>query len=146
MATEKTVQINATMGETFKIESKIRDHVVYVDQPKPAGGTDAGPTPLEYLFLSLGACVLSIARIKANQEKIALRGMEVEVSGPLNVEVLLGKSQDTRCGFEGITAKVKIDADMTPEEKAEFLHAVDLRCPVSDNLQNPTPVTVELAE
>jgi uncharacterized OsmC-like protein len=36
---------------------------------------------------------------------------------------------------------VKMDADMTKEEKEAFLHEVDLRCPVSDNIHNATPMT-----
>ena len=50
-----------------------------------------------------------------------------------------------RAGFQSITAKVKIDADLSEEEKKEFLEEVDRRCPVSDNLMKLTPVTVKLA-
>lgn len=146
MATEKTVQVKTRLVEGFKMESPIRSHVLYVDQPKATGGTDTGPTPLEYLFLSLGSCVASIARIKANQEKIALRGIEVDVEGTLNLDTLLGKDPEKKCGFYGVTAKVTIDADMSREEKAKFLREVDERCPVSANLSHETPVSVVLAE
>ncbi|MEZ5578014.1 MAG: hypothetical protein R3F36_05055 [Candidatus Competibacteraceae bacterium] len=37
-----------------------------------------------------------------------------------------------------------IDADMTREEKEEFLHEVDRRCPVSENLLNATPITLHV--
>ena len=142
----KSVQIKATMGQGFKIESKIRDHTVYIDQPKQAGGTDAGPTPLEYFQFSLAGCIASIARIAAMQQKIDLRSVDVEVDGELNLDVLLGKNKEDRSGFGGLTAKVKIDADLSPEEKKAFLHDVDRRCPISDNIQNVTAVNVELVE
>jgi len=37
--------------------------------------------------------------------------------------------------------RAKIDADMTKEEKEAFLHEVDRRCPVSDNIHNVTQMT-----
>ncbi len=144
MATMKQVEVTANLGEKFTIESHIRGHKLFVDQPTAAGGQDAGPTPLEYLFLSLGSCIGSIGRIVANQKRLPVRGMRVVVSGDLDVNTLLGKGTENRAGFTGITAKVDIDADMSREEKQRFLEEVDRRCPVSDNLQRLTPVSIEL--
>jgi putative redox protein len=144
MATFKTVDISARMGERFRIESRIRDHVLIVDQAKAAGGEDAGPTPLEYLFLSLAGCVASIARIVANQQKLPLRSMEVRVVGELDVETLMGKAQENRAGFTGLRVITKIDADMSKDQKERFLHEVDARCPVSDNLKSLTPLYFEV--
>jgi uncharacterized OsmC-like protein len=44
-----------------------------------------------------------------------------------------------------MVATVKVDADLSDEEKKEFLEEVDRRCPISDNLMNTTPVEVKLA-
>jgi len=144
MATMKKVEIRANMGAGMKIECRAGQHVVLIDQPKSGGGTDAGPTPLEYLFCALAGCIASVGRIAAHHKKIALRGMEVVVSGELDVDALLGKTTQSRAGFPGITVRVKIDADLSDEQKAAFLHEVDARCPVSDNLRQFTTVTAEL--
>jgi putative redox protein len=146
MATMKKVQIEAKMGPAFTIESTIRDHRVYVDQPKTGGGEDKGPTPLEYLFLALGSCICSIGRIVANQRKINLRGMEVTMEGELDLEGLLGKNHEAKAGFTGIKVFARIDADMSKVEKEKFLQEIDRRCPVSDNLCKLTPVSLEVAE
>ena len=142
----KNVQVSMTLGPQFAMESKIGNHVIRVDQPKANGGEDTGPTPLEYLFVSLAGCIGTIGRIMAHQRKLPLRSMQIDVSGDLDTEVLLGKKKEPRSGFTGIKALVKIDADMSPEEKRQFLHEVDLRCPISDNIANATPVAVELLE
>ncbi len=138
MATIKKVQVEARLGERFKIESKIGNHIVVVDQPKTGGGEDAGPTPLEYFFLSLAGCIGTIARIAAKQKKINLRGMDVKVEGELDIEALMGRNPDAHSGFGGITVRARIDADMTKEEKEQFLAEVERRCPVSDNIRNLT--------
>lgn len=142
MATIKHVVVEARMGERFKIESTIGNHTVVVDQPKAGGGEDAGPTPLEYFLLSVAGCIATIARIAAKQRRINLRGMDVKVEGELDVEGLLGRNPDAQSGFRGITVRAKIDADLTKEEKEAFLHEVDRRCPVSDNIHRVTPVTL----
>lgn len=144
MATMKKVEIRATMGAGMKIECRAGQHVVLIDQPKSGGGTDTGPTPLEYLFCALAGCIGSIGRIVAHQKKITLRGMEVTVAGELDTDTLLGKAKQNRAGFSGITVRVKIDADLTAEQKVEFLREVDERCPVSDNLRQVTRVTTEV--
>jgi uncharacterized OsmC-like protein len=92
VATIKQVQVEAHLGDRFKIESKIGNHTLVVDQPKTGGGEDAGPTPLEYFFLSLAGCIATIGRIAAKQKRINLRSMDVKVAGELNVEGLMGRN------------------------------------------------------
>jgi len=120
-------------------------HTALVDQPEAMGGKNQGPSPLDYVFISLASCLVTIGKIVASQRKIELRGMEVEVSGELNLEVLRGQEKNERAGFTSMVANVKIDADMTDEEKKDFLEEVDRRCPISDNLSHTTPIEVNLA-
>jgi len=94
--------------------------------------------------MALGGCVAAIGRIIANQKKLAVRGIEVTVEGDIDTDGLLGKPSGKRVGFSAITARVKIDADMSVAEKEKFLHDIDARCPISENLQNATPVAMTL--
>jgi uncharacterized OsmC-like protein len=142
---KKTVVVESKLNEKFVIESDIRGHKVLIDQPKNAGGTDTGPTPLEMLFAALAGCIGSISRIVAMQKRIELRGMTIKVEGELDTDGLLGKPIEGRMGFEGFTIAVDIDSDMTDAEKEAFIHEVDGRCPVSENLLNATPVSIKLA-
>lgn len=142
---KKTVTVESKLNEKFVIKSDIRGHTVVIDQPANSGGTDAGPTPLELVFASLAGCIGTIGRIVAMQKRIELRGMNIKVEGELDTDGLLGKPIDGRVGFEGITITVEVDADITDEEKEAFIHEVDRRCPVSENLLNATPLTVKLA-
>jgi putative redox protein len=138
----KTVKVESKLDSKFKIESDIRGHVVTVDQPVAAGGADAGPTPLEFLFVSLAGCIGSIARIIAMQKKLSLNGMTISVEGELNSDGLLGQPTEDPVGFKDIRVEVNVDADMTAEEKAAFVHEVDERCPISWNLLNVSSVSV----
>lgn len=142
----KKLLVEVKQGAGFRTECKAGKHTVVIDQPAPAGGTDAGPTPLDVQLMALGGCVAAIGRIIANQRKLAVRGIEVSVEGEIDTDGLLGKSTSQRVGFTAITARVKIDADMSAAEKEQFLRDIDARCPISENLQNATPVVMTLVE
>ena len=138
--TIKTVSVDAVQVDGFKIETKSRQHIAIVDQPVAGGGTDSGPTPLEYLFVSLASCIVTIGHIVAKQKHFVVRKIEVHVEGELDTDVLMGKNAEVRAGFSGIRVHTKIDADMTQQEKEQFLREVDARCPISDNIQRLTPI------
>ena len=144
MAKMKTIGVEARLDEKFKIEVKAGEHLMVVDQPKAGGGTDAGATPLEYLFASLAGCIGTVARIVAMQKRIPLKGMDMKVEGAFDLETLLGKGKENRAGFAGIKVMLHIDADMTKQEKEDFIQEVESRCPVSDNIASITPVVIEV--
>lgn len=136
----KTVSVDAVQVDGFKIETKSRGHIAIVDQPQAGGGTDAGPTPLEYLFVSLAGCIVTIGHIVAKQRHLPVRKIEVHVEGELDTDVLMGKNTTVRPGFTAIRVHTKIDADMTQAEKEAFLKEVDAHCPISDNIQSVTSI------
>jgi putative redox protein len=145
MAKMKAVSIEAKLGEKFKVEVKAGNHTLYVDQPQAGGGADEGPNPIEYLFTSLAGCIATAARIIAIQKRIKLNGMDMKIEGVFDTEIILGKSKENRPGVTGINVKLNIDSDMTKEEKKAFVEEIESRCPVSDNIENATPVKIEVA-
>jgi len=142
MGTVKTVKISSKWVEKNLIEVKAREHIVYVDQPEASGGTNKGPTPLEYLFASFASCIITIGLIVSRQRQLKIRGLSVDVEGDIDYDVLMGKSKEPRAGFYKIKAIVKVDGDLTQQEKEEFIKEVESRCPIADNLLNPTPIEV----
>ncbi len=144
MATVKTVKINSKWLEKSLIEVKAREHTVYVDQPEASGGTNKGPTPLEYLFVSLASCLITIGLIVARQKQLKINGLSADVEGDIDYDVLLGKSKEPRAGFYRIKVLVKVDGELTQQEKEEFIKEVESRCPIADNLLNHTPIEVVL--
>ena len=136
----KTISVDAIQLDGYKIETRSRQHTALVDQPHAGGGSDTGPTPLEYLFVSLAGCIVTIGHIIAKQNRLPVRKIEVHIDGELDTDVLMGKNTEVRAGFSGIRVHTKIDADMSQEEKEAFLHSIDIRCPISDNIHHLTPV------
>ena len=141
----KSVKVLVTQGAGFRTECEAGKHRVVIDQPAASGGTDTGPTPLDYQLVALGGCIAAVARIIAMQRRINLRGVRVEVEGTINTDRVLGKSSPDRAGFSSIRASVTLDCELPEPEKAKLLKEIEERCPISDNLSNPTPVKITLA-
>ncbi len=136
----KNVSVDAVLLEGYKIEVKSRQHISIVDQPPAGGGVDAGPTPLEYLFVSLAGCIGTIGQIIVKQRRLPVRKISVHIEGDLDTDVLMGKRDDVRAGFTGVRVITRIDGDMTQSEKEKLVRDIDARCPISDNILNLTPI------
>lgn len=142
----KTFHVEAWQVDRFQVEAVSGDHTIVIDQPKAAGGNGAGPCPVEYVLAGFAACILNVAYVVAGERELELRSVKVRVEGDLNPARFMGKPTEDRAGFQSIRLITNIDANMTLEEKEDFLRTVEARCPVSDNLAGATPVDVILEE
>jgi uncharacterized OsmC-like protein len=142
-APKATVEVVVAAGEGKLVEGRVRGHVLRIDQPKDFGGEDTGITPPETLAFSLGACLVAAARYIAKLEELDVKNLKATVKGVLDYGPALGRKEG-RVGFPGFTLTVGFDAPWSETEKAAFLARVLERCPVCDNVRNPTPVNVSL--
>lgn len=118
-----------------------------IDEPENMGGTDAGPTPIQVLLMSLAGCLNVTGHEVAKQRGFKLNGMKVKIEGVMNPCAFIGCSTEERAGFQQI--KVTVDADMegvSAEEKAAWLEETENRCPVTDNIRADTSLSVAIAQ
>lgn len=128
-------------------QTPIGDHDFILDQPITAGGTDKGPTPIDAFLSTISSCLGTIARIVARQRGVKIDKMEFQVSGEIDIDILLGRSDEGRAGFKSINIDAYIESpDLDEEGKIQFLHEVDRRCPVSETVLNGSSIEINLAE
>lgn len=60
-------------------EVEVDGHVVVVDEPTEAGGTDAGPSPTRLLAASLASCTAITVGMYADRKGWDIEGLEVAV-------------------------------------------------------------------
>lgn len=65
----------------------VRGHVIRVDQPYMAGGTDDGPTPVELFVASLAACAAHYARRYLVRRGLPADGLEVTAGFTMSTDV-----------------------------------------------------------
>ena len=75
---------------------------------------------------------------------IKLSGLKIQVEGNLNPARLFGKSDDERAGFKQINVQFLPETDASQEEIENWIATIKNRCPINDNLANPTPLKFNL--
>ena len=137
------VKVRSENHGGFRSTVKMRDFTLTIDQPKGFAGTNAGPKPSEVLLAALAACQETTWRLYADALGIPLGCIRVELDGVQDLRGFLAVDQETRAGFQRIAGTVIVDSPAADEEINRLKRAVDLHCPVLDDLR--TPVPVELA-
>jgi len=120
-----------------KMKVKAGDFEIVMD--KLGGGA---PSPIDYVLAALAGCINIVGTLVAKDMGINIEELSVEVEGVLNPGKLYGQGTQ-RAGYKEIRAKIKVKTDADEETLKKWLEQVEERCPVNDNLANPTPTKVE---
>lgn len=115
-----------------------------LDEPPVLLGKDAGINPVEYLLVALSGCITTALVANASARKIPLRSVESRFEGDIDLRGFLGISPEVPVGFKEIRVYVKIDADISDEQKAELLRLAEEYSPVTNTIKSQTPVAVHL--
>jgi len=113
------------------------------DHPAVLVGADHGPTPVEFLLHALAACLTAgIANIAAARG-VNLESVESTVEGDIDLNGILGLSDDVRNGYEQIRISFKLRGD-DPEKLAKVVEQSRKRSAVFDVLTNGAPVAISV--
>jgi len=138
-------RIKAHSERATKTIVKARSFSFTVDEPEDLGGKDEAANPVEYMLGALAGCLNVMAHVIAQEMDFALKGVKIDIVGDLNPARLFGQSMEERAGFKGLEVKIKADAEGVSDETLEkWKDAIADRCPVCDNLKNPTPVKISV--
>ncbi len=129
-----------------KLIVKSGKFVITIDEPANLGGTDAGASPVEYVLAALGGCLNVVGHLVAKEMGMQLNGLQVEIEGDLDPAKFMGKSMNVRAGYKEIRVNLKPVTNADKATLDKWVKAVEDRCPVSDNLKNPTPVKISISK
>jgi uncharacterized OsmC-like protein len=115
-----------------------------VDHPTVLVGTDQGPTPVEYLLVGLAGCLTAGIGNIASARGVTLRSVTAEVEGDIDLQGILGISDEVRNGYEQIRISFTIDADAPADKVAEIVEQSRARSAVFDVLTNGVPVAIDV--
>jgi putative redox protein len=132
-------------ANSFRNEIEAGPHRLVGDEPASAGGTDAGPTPYDFLSAALGTCTSMTLHVVARKENIPLEGVEITVA---NDRMYAKDCADclTTAGFlHRFTVAIKLIGNLTPAQRARMLD-VARRCPVHKTLTSEIRIDEKLAD
>jgi putative redox protein len=118
----------------FRADITARTHALVADEPVAFGGTNAGPTPYEYLLTALSSCMAMTLRMYADRKGWPRESVEVRLRA--------GQSHGPDCvncatsdvGITQIERQVAFGGALTKEQRQRLLQIAD-RCPVKQTLE-----------
>lgn len=118
----------------FRTEIHVRTHVLTADEPVAAGGTDAGPTPYEYLLAALSGCMAMTLRMYADRKGWPLDGVEVRLRIGQSHESDCANCETAAVGITNIERRIELYGTLTDEQRQRLSQIAD-RCPVKQTLE-----------
>jgi uncharacterized OsmC-like protein len=112
------------------------------DHPKVLVGTDAGPTPVEFLLHGLAACLTAGIANVAAARGVTLTEVSSTVEGDCDLRGILGLSEEVRNGYQKIRVNFTIKGDAPEEKLKEIVEQSRRRSAVFDVISNGTPIEI----
>jgi len=124
--------------------SHIKEYAYDADHPAVLVGADQGPTPAEFLLLALGSCLMAGVANIASARGVALTEVEARIEGDIDLQGLLGISEEVRNGYQQIRVSFSIKGDGTEEQLRKIVEQAKARSAVYDALTNGVDVQVDV--
>lgn len=99
--------------------------------------------PVEYFLGSVLACLNSTGTMVARDMDIDIKSLEATVEGDLNYATYRGEEVEDRAGLQGLDVTLSVETEDDADLDA-WLTSVKERCPVTDNVENETDLSVTL--
>ena len=130
-------------GTGLRQEISAGRHTLVADEPLPEGQDD-GPNPYELLLSALGACTSMTVRMYAEQKKLPLRRVSVELAHD-KVHAADCAECETREGkIDKIERVMTLEGDLDDAQRQRLLEIAD-KCPVHRTLHSEVWIPTRLA-
>jgi len=128
--------VTITWDGGLRFTADVRGHKLTVDQPRQAGGGDAGPMPVELLPASLGTCVAFSVQQFVSTRGLDATGLEVQV-------FTAGAANPNRIGLLEVT--VSVPRGIPEQYRSAVVRAAE-SCTVHHTLTHTPEISVNLLE
>lgn len=134
-------------GESgYKTEILANGHSVIADEPISVGGTNAGPSPYDYLVSGLGACTSMTLRMYADRKGWPLTGVTVRLRhSKVHKDDCAEDARGGSAKIDLIEREIELTGELDQEQRARLLEIAD-RCPVHRTLHGEITVRTMLSE
>jgi uncharacterized OsmC-like protein len=130
-------------GLRFQVETD--GGKVVTDMPSAVGGEGSAPSPGWVMRAALAACDATLVAMRAAQEGIDIKGLEVTVDSQSDDRGLLGMSDEVPAGPRAARVHIKVQAPGTDKARLrEIIDWADDHSPVGDAVRRAVPTTIEL--
>jgi putative redox protein len=108
-------------------------HTLIADEPRGAGGSDAGPDPYSFLLAALGACTSMTLQLYAKRKGIPLEKVQVSLRNSRVYAKDCENCESKEGKIEEIERFISLTGPLTDEQRHRLLEIAS-RCPVHKTL------------
>ncbi len=120
----------------------VREFVLDADHPQVLVGADNGPLPVELVLAGLASCLTGGIGNIAAARGVTLQEVESVVEGEMDLQGILGLSNEVRNGYERIRVDFTIKGDAPEETLRKIVEQSRSRSAVFDVITNQVPVDI----
>jgi uncharacterized OsmC-like protein len=120
-------------------------HHLRADEPVSAGGSDAGPSPYDYLLIALGVCTSMTVGLYARRRQWPLDNIIVSLRHS-GIHAKDCEECETKEGMlDRIDTEIELTGSLTAEQQAKLME-VAAKCPVHRTLKSEINIRLQAAE
>lgn len=131
-------------AEAFRQAIVVGPHELVSDEPRGAGGEDAGPDPYDLLAAALGSCTSMTIGLVARRRGWPLEAVEVRVRHRKVHAVDCAECQERDAKIDRLERTISLLGPLTDEQRQALVDVAG-RCPVQRTLQSRIEIVTELA-
>ncbi|PTX64275.1 putative OsmC-like protein [Melghirimyces profundicolus] len=125
----RKVKASSSWLGKMKTRQYVRDFTFLVDEPEKLGGTNEGPTPLEYVIGAFNGCLLVVIEMVAKEQQFLFKDVVIESYGTVDRRGLLGIA-DVLPHFQKVVNNITFVTEETNERLDNLQAEVQKRCPM----------------
>jgi putative redox protein len=128
-------QVIASTGDGLCTEVTANGYALVADEPAGLGGTDAGPTPYDYLLAALGSCTAMTVRMYADRKGWPLKSVRVRMRhGKIHAKDC--EECETKNGrIDRIELELELEGPLEEQQRLR-LREIAEKCPVHRTLDS----------
>jgi putative redox protein len=130
------------LGQQYQ-ESKVKDFTLAGDEPVSVGGTNRGPTPLDFFASSIGFCENVMFVRHAALLGLSFESLETSVRGHWDRRGQY-EIDGTEPSFKDMTVETKVTTKDSVEKVVEVTRLTHRRCPMHATIAKAMNVTDRL--
>ena len=123
----------------FLQEAVVGPHRFKIDEPVSVGGTDAAPTPYDYLLGALGACTSMTISLYARRKQWPLEEVTISLRHS-RIHAKDCEDCETKTGLlDHIEVEVALAGQLSAQQRAKLMEIAG-KCPVHRTLKSETKI------
>jgi len=120
-------------------------HQLQADEPVNVGGSDAAPSPYDYLLIALGVCTSMTVGLYARRKQWPLDKITVSLRHS-RIHAEDCKECETKEGMlDRIDTEIELTGSLTTEQRAKLME-IAAKCPVHRTLKSEINIRLQVAD